>query len=174
MSTGKSIGVPEGLRVIHSSEVCAIGEFERCMMSVWHLQPTYETFDLRNRELKQVAARHPGKCGYVDVIEPGSKAPPDQLRKLAVQVFRDVGKDLACIAFVVDESGLQSALKRSVLTTLTFLLPQVQPSKVFKKPSDMAEWMRSRIGHEPEFNARLVSALDSLRRVPPQGSSVST
>jgi hypothetical protein len=165
---------PEGLRIIHSSDVCAMGEFERCVICIWHLQPTQDTFDLRNRELQQVAARYPGRCGYVDVIEPASKAPPDPLRKLAVQVFRELGKELACIAFLVDGSELRSALTRSVLTTLTFLLPQVQPSKVFKTAFDVAVWMRPRVGHEQEFDARFVTALDFLRRVPAHASSVST
>jgi hypothetical protein len=153
--------------------VCALGEIDRCIICIWHLQPTQQTFDLRNRELMALAARHPAKCGYVDVIEPASKAPPEQLRRLAVQVFRDLGKDLTCIAFLVDGSELRSALTRSVLTTLTFLLPQVQPSKVFKKPADVAEWIRTRIGHEQDFNPRLVSALAFLRTVSPQVSSAS-
>jgi len=174
MSTAESGGVPDGLRTLHTSDVCAIGEIERCIICVWYLQPTQETFDLRNRALLALAERHPGKCAYVDVIEPTSKAPPEPLRKLAVQVFRELSKDLCCIAFLVAGSELRSALTRSVLTTLTFLLPQVQPSKVFKKPDDVATWIKSRIGHEQEFNAQFTSAVAFLRRRPAQPSSPST
>jgi hypothetical protein len=156
---------PPGLRVIESNEVFAIAEFERCMLTIWRRQPTRETFAKRDKEVTEFVAKYPGRCGYVELIEPGSKPPPNELRKAGVEVFRQLGKDLSCIAFVVDGAELRSAMVRAILATMSFFVPATQPSKIFKRFGDMAEWVRPRIAEEDaSFSLRLTAAFEHLRR----------
>jgi len=157
--------LPQGLHVIDSNEVFAIAEFDRCMLTIWRLQPTRETFGKRDKEVAEFVAKYPGRCGYVELIEPGSKPPPNDLRKAGVEVFRQLGKDLSCIAFVVDGAELRSAMVRAILATMSFFVPATQPSKIFKRLGDMAEWVRQRIGEEDAtFSARLAAAFEYLRK----------
>lgn len=146
-----------------------MGEFERCLLTVWRLQPTAELFNLRHEVLVELAARYPGKCAYVELIETdSSKPPPDELRKIAVEAFRKLGSNLACVGFVLDGTQIRAALVRAILTGMTFLIPQMQPSKVFKRLSDVAGWVGPRIGEEsPLFGERLADAFDYLRSAVP-------
>ena len=171
---------PEGLRIIEIGPVCSLGEQERCLFVVWRLQPTRAMFDLRHRVLSELATRHEGQCAYVEVIEATSKPPTDELRKVAVEVFRKLGRDVSCVGFVMEGSELRVALVRAILTGMTFLVPQMQPSKVFKRIGDAASWVRPQIGAtEPEFEARFAAAFDYLRKTrekaaEPTGYSSST
>lgn len=162
--SGTAVVAPEGLRIIEVSPVCAMGEFERCLLTVWRLQPTIDAFNMRHAALTELAARNPGKCAYVELIEPESKPPTDEMRKVAVEAFRKLGSDLSCVGFVLDGTQLRSALVRAILTGMTFLIPQMQPSKVFKRLGDAAEWIRPRIGQDAGFNPRLLGAFDYLRQ----------
>jgi hypothetical protein len=159
--------MPEGMRIIEVSAGFAMAEFERCLIVVWKLQPTTESFALRHRELLDLAARHKGKCGYVELIESTSKPPPDDLRKTAVEVFKKLGGDISAVAFVLDGPEMRSAINRAILTTMMFLLPQMQPTKVFKRLADMAHWVRPRIDQAPAFESRLADAFDYLRKLSP-------
>jgi len=162
-----SSAAPSDIRIIQVNSVCAMAEFERCIVTVWKLQPTKEAFDERHRALVDLATRHPGKCAYAELIEPTSKPPGDELRKVAVEAFKKLGKDLSCVAFVLDGPEMRSAFVRAILTTMMFLLPQMQPTKVFKRLSDMAQWMRPRIDQDPAFESRLVQVFDYLRKTSP-------
>jgi hypothetical protein len=156
---------PEGLRIIEIDPVCSLGERERCLFVVWRQQPTRAMFDLRHRALTDLATRHRGKCAYVEVIEPTSKPPTDELRKVAVEIFRKLGRDVSCVGFIMEGNVLRTALVRAILTGMTFLVPQMQPSKVFKRIGDAATWMRPQIGAtEPDFDTRFAAAFDYLRK----------
>jgi hypothetical protein len=159
------IELPEGLSIIEIDPVCSLGERDRCLFVVWRQQPTRAMFDLRHRALTDLATRHKGECAYVELIESTSKPPPDELRKVAVEIFRKLGRDVSCVGFVMEGNELRTALVRAILTGMTFLVPQMQPSKVFKRLSDAAVWLRPQIGSiEPGFEARFAAAFDYLRK----------
>lgn len=156
---------PEGLRIIEIDPVCSLGEQDRCLFVVWRQQPTRAMFDLRHRALTELAARHKGQCGYVELIESTSKPPPDELRKVAVEIFRKLGRDVSCVGFVMEGNELRTALVRAILTGMTFLVQQMQPSKVFKRLGDAATWLRPQIGPvEPGFETRFAAAFEYLRK----------
>lgn len=157
-------GAPDGLRMIENSSVCVMAEYERCILTVWHAQATSDAFAKRHQNLIELAARYPGRCAYIEVIEPESKAPSDADRKTAVEAFKKLGKDLAAVCFVVDGPQMRAALVRTVLTGMTFLLPQMQPSKVFKRVSDAVEWIKPRMAaDDPAFTSKVVAAFEYLR-----------
>lgn len=159
-----TIELPPKLRIIEIGAVCSIAEYERCVLVVWRQQPTRAAFDQRHRILTELAARHPRTCAYVEVIESTSTPPTNELRKVAVEVFRKLGSDLGCVGFVLDGTELRTTMVRAILTTMTFFVPQMQPSKVFKRLSDVPAFIHSHIG-ETGFDQRtFVAAFDQLRR----------
>jgi hypothetical protein len=147
-----------------------LGEFEQCILAVWRLGPTEDTFRRRNRAVLDLAERFPGHCAYLELIEPTSPPPPGELRKISLEPFKVVGKNLSCIGVLIEGTQVRSALVRAILTTMTFLIPQIQPYKVFKRRTDMAEWVRPRIGGEPGFVERLPAALEALRNAAVPGT----
>ncbi len=158
---------PANLRILEANAVCAMAEYEHCLLIVWRLQPTRAMFERRHEALLELSARAPGKCGYFEMIQPSSKPPSDELRKNAVDVFRKLGRSLGCIGFVIEGGELRAALVRAILTTMTFLVAQMQPSKVFKHLRDLGPWARGYLGEVgPEFDPRLLAAFAYLRDAP--------
>jgi hypothetical protein len=157
--------IPDFLRVVEIKPGYALGEVDQVLVMVWREQPTDAAFELRRRELVELVRRHPGHCAYLEVIESGSKPPNDELRKKAVEVFRGAGKDLCCVGFTMDGPELRTALVRAILTGMTFLVSQMQPSRVFKSVIEMARWTQTRMGvAEPAFPGRIQASFDYLRR----------
>jgi hypothetical protein len=153
----------DGVRIIEANDVCTIGEFERCLLTVWRGQPTAAMFDSRDKALLDVTARLPGRCGYLELIEPTSRPPPGSLRKAAVGIFPKLDNQLSCIGVLIEGTEVRSALVRAIQTAMTFLVKQFQPYKVFKRRSDLAEWAGPLIGAEAGFAARLSPVIDLLR-----------
>lgn len=164
----------DGVRIIEANDVCTVGEFERCLVIVWRAQPTAAMFESRARALQDLVTRFSGRCGYIELIEPTSRPPPGNLRKTAVEVFPKLGNKLSCIGVLIEGTQVRSALVRAIQTAMTFLVPQIQPYKVFKRRADLAEWARAQIAAEPDFATRLSPALDLLVRTVSQGEGAST
>lgn len=155
-----------GVRIIQAAEGWAIGEIANCLAIVWRHQPTVDVFRFRNTQLQELAKRAPAKCALVEVIEPTSKPPTDEMRKVAMEVFRQLGGDLGGIGFVLEGNELKSTLNRAILTGMMFFVKQLQPTKVFKRSSELATWARARVASEdPAFETKLVAAFEELRRL---------
>jgi hypothetical protein len=157
---------PPGLRLIEVTEKWAMGEYERCLAMIWSGQPDPEAMRRRAAQLVELCAKYPGKCALVEVVEPTSKPPDDQTRKIAMDVFRELGPKLSSISFVLEGGQMSSVLARAVITGMLFFLKQPQPSKVFKHVHDMANWVKPRIQPDnADFDAGLAQAFEHLREV---------
>jgi hypothetical protein len=151
------------VRVLESNPTYALGEFERCIIADWRLQPSESDFHRRNVVLTDLAARFPGACAYVDMIEPTSKPPTAPVRKFAMDVFRTLGPKLVCVATVVHGAELRVTFVRAILSGMTFIVPQFQPLRVFKQTDAAARWMQTNLAADADFERRLVAAAESLR-----------
>ena len=163
--------------IIEANNVIVLGETEQCLLVVWRRQPTKETFQRRNAAVVDLAARFPSRCAYLELIEPTSTPPPSNLRQVSVEAFPKLGSTLSCIGIVIEGNQIRTTLVRAILTGMTFLIPQFQPYKVFKRRADLAEWTGPRIGSAPGFADRLHAAFEILRAAEPgatQGESSST
>jgi len=156
--------VVPGLRVIAATDGWAFGEVGGCLAIVWRDQPTAEAFRRRNEELLAMCGKMPGQCALVEIIEPSSKPPPSDVRRVAMEVFKQLGGNLSAVGFVIEGTEMRSAFARALLTGMMFLTKKLQPTKVFKSASMMAEWIKPRVGaKDPEFEPNLVQALEHLR-----------
>ena len=152
------------LRVLQVTDGWAMGEVASCLVIVWRTQPTTDAFRFRNERLLELAARVPGQCALVELVETGSKPPTDETRRVAMDVFQRLGKNLSVVGFVIEGSEIRSTLARAVLTGMTFFVKQLQPTKVFKRPVDVASWIAARVhGGNPAIASQLVTAFEQLR-----------
>lgn len=155
----------EGLRIVAVTSGWAMAEFCQCLIVVWRDQSTLETVELREKELTALAARFPGHCAAIEVIEATSPPPPAELRPITMRVYEQLAKELSCIALLLEGSSLKQTLNRAVITGMTFLVAQPLPTKAFKHMSDMSQWVKTSIGGDsPSFDSDMAAAIDHLRR----------
>ncbi len=152
------------LRVIEVTSGWAMGEVNNCLAVVWADQPDGEMMRRRATALEDLCRRHPGSSALVEIVESTSKPPSDATRKIAMEVFRQLANDLSAIAFVVEGSEVRTAITRAVITGMLFFVRQMQPSRVFKRPADMMEWVGHRIRRtDTGFGPTVISSLEELR-----------
>jgi hypothetical protein len=156
-------GATATIRILESNPTYGLGEIANCLIADWRLQPNAQDFDRRNVALLDLAARFPGACAYIDMIEPTSKPPTAPVRKAAMDIFRALGPKLSCVATIVHGAELRVTFVRAVLSGMTFLVPQVQPFRVFKQTEAAARWIQPHLGADAELERRLVAAAESLR-----------
>jgi hypothetical protein len=161
MDTGTAV---HELRVIDRTAGWAMGELDRCLLVVWRAQPTPDAFRTRNRALLDMVDRHGGGCALVEVVEPTSAPPANDTRRVAMQVFKDLGPRLAAIGIVLEGTQVKQSVNRAILTTMMFFVKQLQPTKVYKSIAETVTWVRSRIDGPPDLEQRLARGLDELRR----------
>ncbi len=153
------------LRVLEIAPAWAMGELDPCLVVVWRGETTPEAFRLRNNHLEDLAARARGKCALIEVIEPSSKAPSQDTRRVAMEVFKKLGSDLSAVGMVIEGSEVRSTLARAVVTGMMFFVRQLQPTKVFKETKELVGWVQPRLqGLPADYQARLDGALDELRQ----------
>jgi hypothetical protein len=157
--------IPRGLRVIEISSVCAIGAINGCIANVWAGQPTIESYGVRNRALLEIARQHPGHAALIEIIEESSRPPDDAARKVAMQVFPELGTDLGAIGFVMEGGSWRIALARAVIRSMSLLIPSIQPTKIFKHPTAMLAWVAQQLKDTPEdFTSSTLEAFEYLRQ----------
>jgi hypothetical protein len=153
-----------GLDVLQITDGWAMGQVRDCVVIVWRSQPTSDAFRFRNEQLRALVGRAAGHCALIELVEPTSKPPSDETRRVAMDVFKQLGDQLTAVGFVIEGSEVRSTLARAILTGMMFFVKQLQPTKVFKRSVDVAEWVRGRVqASDPEFSRTIVSALEHLR-----------
>lgn len=151
------------VRMVETTAGWAMGELDGCLAVVWRAQPTQEAFRKRNQIIEELAKSHPKRCALVEIVEETSKPPDDQTRRVAMEVFKHVGADLAAIAMVLEGNQMRAAVNRAILTSMTFFVKQLQPTKIFKHASDAARWARPLMRQTDAFEKDLLEALEDVR-----------
>lgn len=163
-TTNADVTLQEKLRVISATPEWGMGEFNRVLIVIWNDAPTLERFRQRQMELESLVARFPGRCALVEVVEPAAKPPPSEGRVETMRGFAKLGSNLSALAFQLEGSALRAALNRAVITGMTFLIPQAQPTKVFKQVDATGVWVKEKIGETHDaFVGGLREAVDGLR-----------
>jgi hypothetical protein len=153
-----------GLRVIEASERWALGEIDRCVLVVWRLQPNEQTMRTRAAALLELCAKYEGKCALLEIVEPTSKPPNEATRRVAMEVFRDLGPRLSVITFALEGDQIRTAVVRAIITAMLFFVKQPQPTKVCRTVAEATSWVRTRLDGPPDFEEELTRGLDDLRR----------
>jgi hypothetical protein len=152
------------VRIIEATSGWAMGEVKGCLAVVWRAQPTPEAFKTRNEALKELVKQNAKHSALIEVVEQTSKPPDDATRRVAMEVFKELGSELSAIGFVLEGSQMKSALNRAILTTMTFFVKQLQPTKIFKHPADAVRWVQTQLQSPAAgFETELTATLEQLR-----------
>lgn len=154
------------LKVKDVGDGLALGEIGPLSVAVWRSGVTRETFDRQSAALRSVVNAHPGAAGFLCVVEPGAKPPDEELRKASAQMIAAHGDRLVLAAAVIEGSGFQASVARSVLTTIAMFVPGLRTKvSFFSSVNDAAPWACARIElPDPHIVAADIEALrDHLR-----------
>lgn len=110
LSTGDGLGIAE------VGSVCLV---------VWQRAVVRETFIRQRAALEEISLRHPGRAGFVTVIDNDTPPPEDAFRKASIEMIAELAPRLACVACVIEGSGFRAAATRSVLAGMSMLLPKM-------------------------------------------------
>ncbi len=149
------------LKVVDVRDGLALGEIGPLAVAVWRSGVTRETFDRQSAALRAVVQSHPGAAGFLCIVETGAKPPDEALRRASAQMIVDHGDQLALAAAVIEGTGFQAAVTRSVLTTITMFMRELRAKvSFFPSVNDAAPWLCARIAlPDPYIVARDVEAL---------------
>jgi hypothetical protein len=154
-----------GLRVLESSERWALGELDRCILVVWRLQPDEPTMRRRAEALRELCARSPAACALVEIVEVSSRPPAELTRRVAMDVFRDLGPKLSLISFTLEGDQLRATVARAIITAMLFFVKQPQPAKVFREIPQMLAWVQRILATDDhDFVSSTRLALETLRQ----------
>lgn len=110
------------MRPIHIEPGLAVGEQGSLCVVIWRLDVTPERFVHQRNALRDVAHRHPGRAAFLCVIEPSAKPPSEELRRASVAMLTELRAQLSGVAAVIEGSGFEAAVTRSVLAGMMLLL----------------------------------------------------
>lgn len=119
----------------------ALAQLGPLCIALWRESVTRERFDRQAAALARVVAAHRGNAGFLCIVEPESKPPNDELRRAAARMIDGHGSDLVFVAAVIEGSGFQASITRSVLTAMSLFLPR-NKTKIgyFSSVMDAALW----------------------------------
>jgi len=155
------------LKVRDVRDGLALGEIGPLSAAVWRGAVTHDTFIRQSAALRSVVELHPGTAGFLCVVEAGATPPGDQLQRASAQMIAAHGDRLALVAAVIEGSGFQAAITRSVLTTIAMIVPGLRTNvSFFSSVKAAAEWACPRI-QLPEASV-VVADVEALRAYLPR------
>lgn len=140
----------------------ALGQLGPLCIALWREEVTRPRFDRQATALAAVVAAHRGNAGFMCIVEPESKPPNDELRRASARMIDAHGADLAFVAAVIEGSGFQASITRSVLTAMSLFLPR-NKTKIgyFSNAMDAALWGRKHAALPPA--RAIVARVEALR-----------
>jgi hypothetical protein len=147
--------------VLDSSTTYAFGKVENIFISVWRGANTAFSLGQQSRLLQEFVARHRKNAAFVCVIEPSSPKPSPEYRDQMVDTLKAAGKDLNCVAVVAEGDGLRSASVRAILTAVSLLRSQAQPTNFFAEAKAAQKWMSGLLKLPLELN--LAKEVEAIR-----------
>jgi hypothetical protein len=99
-----------------------MAEVGNTCVAIWRTRPTQFLFDRQVSTLCDVISNHTEPIGFLCIVEAKTPAPSDDIRKASVEMLTSRKHHLACVAGVIADKGFTSAITRSVLAGMAFLL----------------------------------------------------
>lgn len=150
-------------QVLSHADGLGIAEVGCVCLVVWQAPVTLQRFQRQRDALAEIVGRYPRRAGFVCVIEPGTPVPDESLRKASIEMIAQHGRQLACVACVIEGDGFRASITRSVLSGMQILLPKRQTSVHFLATVAEAAVLTGRLCDQAT-RPDLVPARNALRR----------
>jgi hypothetical protein len=134
------------LRVFYRDRDIVVAEADALCVVVWRGAVTKYPFEKQRAGLAAVVEKHPGKAGFLIVIEPSCKPPDDDLRHESTAMLESHGNRLTCVGVVVEGEGFRAAITRGVLSGMVLLMRnRKSPISFFSNVRSTAKWMSTHV-----------------------------
>ena len=111
--TQKALYADEGLVMVQLGKTC---------VAIWRTKPNSFLFDRQVSALSEVINSHSEPIGFLCIVEAKTPAPADDLRRASVEMLMSRKQQLACVGAVIADRGFTSAITRSVLAGMAFVV----------------------------------------------------
>jgi hypothetical protein len=151
-----------GLRVLSCQDELAVGEIDTVLIVIWRGAVTLPRFTRQQLALEDLVARHPGRAGFLCIIEPDVQAPDEYLRRKSAEMIDAFGPRLRGVLCVIEATGFLGSVTRSVLSGMALLLTSGSPARKFSESVEAGGvWL---VRHCPDTTpGRLSRAVAALR-----------
>jgi hypothetical protein len=138
-------GTPE-LEVTHAADGLLMANIGQVCLALWRTKPTRALFETQREHLAAAVAKQPGRVLFMCLLEARVHAPEQDVRDASAKMISSHGRDLAGCACVIEGHGFRSALTRTVLAGIAFVLQTPAPFRFFDNAEAACEWVEARAG----------------------------
>jgi hypothetical protein len=122
-----------------------VREVGRLCVTVWRKKVTPARFARQAAGVASIVRRHPGRAGFLCIIEEHVEPPDDEMRRASMAMLREHESKLMALASVIEGSGFRASVARSVLVGMQLLYPQFSVPVAFVASVPAAvKWLQSR------------------------------
>jgi hypothetical protein len=131
------------------------------LVAVWQGEPTAERMRALGDQLRGIARANAGRAFLYNVITESTGMPSAAARVESQTQFASMRGQLMAASIVLEKTGLESTLSRTMLSTFITLSQRPFPMRVFAVRRDAALWLGS-CGSVASATA-IMSLADALR-----------
>jgi hypothetical protein len=111
------------------------------LVAVWCGDPSAARVELLVEEMRAIAARNNSRVFMLKVITDPTPVPDAAARAALQKNFAAMRGTLMAAAMVLEKTGIEGTLSRTVLNTLSTVTRQPFPNRVFAVRRDGAVWL---------------------------------
>ncbi len=145
---------------------CGLAHYRETILSVWKGMPTVSLVDAHFTLARKLVTRY-GRTAMLIVIEQDAPPPHAEARGYIERFYAQLGRQLACVAQVIEGSGFGPSAARAVVSTMNLVVQRSYPIKVFAKTTLAMPWMVDSLGMSDaealEHGMRLAASLSRVR-----------
>ena len=122
--SGSMLKVTSGVasKIHYADDVLIGAEIGSSCVTIWNVAPDDFLFERQRSTLEKVIASHSEPIGYLCLVLATAPPPSERMRKASVEMLQDLRAHLACVTGVIEGQGFRSAITRSVLSGMAFVL----------------------------------------------------
>jgi hypothetical protein len=142
-------------------EAHATSGLQDTLVAVWQGDPTAKRMSALAEQMRVIARGNAGRVFLYNVITASTPLPGAEARAECAAQFASMRGQLLAASIVLEKTGLEGALSRTMLSTFVTISGRPFPMRVFALCRDGAAWLGSN-GSTASATA-LVSLADALR-----------
>jgi len=127
-------------------EAYAMNAVRDTLVAVWRADPSPERIDALADQMRAIAKRNNSRVFLYNVITHSTPVPSAGARATLQKHFNGMRGTLMGAAMVLEKTGVEGALSRTVLNTLVTITRQPFPMRLFAVRRDAAIWLGNQGG----------------------------
>lgn len=138
----------------------------RTHVSVWWEAASVDDVAGLAAELRGLAVRAHEQFAVLLVVEPTAELSPQEARRAALAMLRELGLRIDAIAIVIEGDGFRAAGVRAMFSTMSLVVRMPFQWSLFRRADEAAAWLHARGMTGVSDSAMLDDAVERLRRPP--------